>query len=87
MSNAIQLNGAGYEKPQNLNFSNVDLAPTQTDGKIKIETAQLQPGTYSIIVNGDGQVPVKDKNGKEQNRRCVYPSNPITITINPAPKK
>jgi hypothetical protein len=87
MTNAIQLNGAGYEKPQNLNFSNVDLAPTQTDGKIKIETAQLQPGTYSIIVNGDGQFPVKDKNGKEQNRRCVYPSNPITITINAAPKK
>jgi len=62
---------------------NID--PGQSEVKFTIATDKMPEGTFSFIVNGDGQVPSAQDKGK--NIRCVYPSNSIRITVDPKPSK
>ena len=87
MPNALQLNGSGYQLPQNLNIPAIPVPADQTKTKVKIATDQVPPGTYSFLINGEGQVPFKDANGNSRNIRCVYPSNAVKLTIKPKPGK
>jgi hypothetical protein len=79
MPNAVQINGAGYALPPNMSIPTKSIDPGQTEVKVTIDTNKLPEGTFSFIVQGDGQVPInKDKS---RNLRCVYPSNPVKITV------
>ncbi|HVR84658.1 MAG TPA: PPC domain-containing protein, partial [Planctomycetota bacterium] len=85
MPNAVQVNGAGYQLPPGLTIPVKNIDPGQTEVKFTISTDKMPEGTFSFIVNGDGQVPSALDKGK--NIRCVYPSNPVRITVEPkAPK-
>jgi len=83
MPNAVQINGAGYQLPPNMSIPVKSIDPGQTEAKLTIATEKLPEGTYSFMVNGDGQVPV----GKEKkNMRCVYPSNTVKLIVQPKPQ-
>ena len=77
MTNAVQVNGAGYTLPPNLTIPVKSIDPGQNEVKVTINTANINEGTYSFMINGDGQVPAD----KTRNVRCVYPSNRITLTV------
>ena len=78
MPSAVQLNGSGIELPAGLTIPTVTINPGQTETKVAITTTdKLKPGTYSFIINSEAQVP----NGTDKKTRCIYPSNPIKITV------
>jgi len=81
MTNAVQLTGAGYQMPKGLEIPVKNIESGQNEGKLTLNTDKMEEGTYSFMVNGDGQVPVGTEKGK--NVRCVYPSNSIRLTITP----
>jgi hypothetical protein len=81
MTNAVQVNGAGYQLPPGLTIPVKSIDPGQSEVKITVATDKMPEGTFSFIVNGDGQVPSPQDKGK--NIRCVYPSNPVRITVEP----
>jgi hypothetical protein len=81
MTNAVQINGAGYQLPPGLTIPVKNLDPGQTEVKVTLATDKMPEGTFSFIVNGDGQVP--STLDKSKNVRCVYPSNSVTITVEP----
>jgi len=85
MTNAVQVNGAGYTLPPGLTIPVKTIDAGQTEVKLSVATDKMPEGTFSFIVNGDGQVPSVADKGK--NIRCVYPSNPVRITIEPKPAK
>jgi hypothetical protein len=85
MTNAVQVNGAGYQLPPGLSIPVKSIDPGQTEVKFTISTDKMPEGTFSFIVNGDGQVPSALEKGK--NIRCVYPSNSVRITVDPKPSK
>ena len=87
MPNALQLNGSGYQLPSNLTIPTTPVAADQSKARVKIPTDRVPPGTYSFLINGEGQVPVKDARGNSRNIRCVYPTNTVTLTITPKPGK
>ncbi len=87
MPNGVQLNGAGYQLPPNLSIPTTQVGADQAKAAVKIATDKIPPGTYSFLINGDGQVPVKDDRGNSRNVRCVYPTNTVTLTIKPKPSK
>ena len=53
--------------------------------KLTLNTEKMPEGTFSFIVNGDGQVP--SSGDKNRNIRCVYPSNAVKITVEAKEKK
>jgi phage tail sheath gpL-like len=87
MPNAIQLNGAGMELPPGLTIPTTTINAGQTEGKLTLATDKMKEGTYSFIVNSEGQVPNSDKNADKKNIRVIYPSNPIKVTIEPKSSK
>ncbi len=77
MPSAVQLNGSGIDLPPGLTIPTTTIPPGQTETKVTIATTdKLKPGIYSFIINTESQVPDGDKK-----IRCIYPSNPITITV------
>ncbi len=78
MPNAIQLNGAGIQLPPGMEIPVKTIAKGESEQKLTIATDKMREGTYSFLVNGDGQVPVEGKN-----TRCIYPSNVIKVTVMP----
>ena len=85
MPSAIELNGAGYQLPPGMEIAKTTIPEKQTDAKLKLDSAKIPPGTYSFLVNGEAQVPIKEANGNSKNVRCVYPSNTVTLTVRPKP--
>lgn len=79
MSNAIQLNGAGYQLPPGMEIPLTNVGADQTEATLVLKTDKIPVGTFSFLINGDGQVP----STKDKNIRCVYPSNTVTVTIEP----
>ena len=82
MPNAIQLNGAGIQLPPGMEIPVKSIAKGESEQKLTIATDKMKEGTYSFLVNGDGQVPSDGKNV-----RCIYPSNAIKVTIEPKKAK
>ncbi|HTU26265.1 MAG TPA: PPC domain-containing protein [Pirellulales bacterium] len=83
----IQLNGRGFALPTGIDVPLSKVAAGQADGKVTITTDKVPPGTYSIAINGEGQVPFERKSGQKDTIRCVLPSNLITFTILPKDAK
>ena len=77
MTNAVQLTGAGYQLPPNMTIPVKNIDSGQNEGKLSISTEKIPEGTFSFMINGDGQVPVD----KTKNVRCVYPSNVIKLIV------
>lgn len=83
---SVQL--SGFDLPQNATVALVTVAKGAGEGKVELTLpANLKPGTYTFTINGAGQAPrdyakQRDPNKPRGNNvRVVYPSNPITITI------
>jgi hypothetical protein len=77
MPSAVLLTGSGIELPNGVTIPTTTIKEGQNDAKVAITTTdKLKPGVYSFIVNTEAQVPDGDKK-----IRCIYPSNPITITV------
>ena len=83
MPNAVQLTGAGYQLPPGLEIPATTIEAGRTDAMLDLKTDNVAEGTFSFIVNGEAQVPV----AKDKNIRCLYPSNPIKLTIRAKPAK
>jgi hypothetical protein len=82
MPNAVQLTGAGYQLPPGLEIPLTTVEKDKTDAKLSLKTEKIKPGLYSFTISGDAQVPVDKKN-----IRCVYPSNIVTLTVEPKEEK
>ena len=83
MPSAIQLNGSGIELPAGITIPTTTINVGQTETKVAIATTdKLKEGVYSFIINSESQVPDGDKK-----IRCIYPSNPIKITVEPKTAK
>ena len=78
MPNAIQINGAGIQLPPGMEIPVKTIGKNEREQKVTIATDKMKEGTYSFLINGDGQVPVDGKN-----TRCIYPSNAIKVTVLP----
>lgn len=82
-ANEVKLIGAGYQLPPGMQIPLTSVPSGQGQGSVVIKTDGMPPGTYSFVISGEAQVPYERKPGEKQDVRCVYPSNPITITVNP----
>ena len=77
MPSASQLNGSGIELPNGHTIPTTTINVGQTEAKITLATTdKIKEGTYSFIINSESQVPDGDKK-----IRCIYPSNPIKVTV------
>ncbi len=83
MPSAIQLNGAGTELPPGLTIPTTTIEAGQSSAELTLATDKMKPGTYSFIVNAEAQVPGE----ADKKIRCIYPSNPLRITIEAPPAK
>jgi hypothetical protein len=79
----IQLNGRGFQLPPGIEVPLTKVAVGVSDGSVTLQTGKLQPGPYSIAINGEGQVPFERTPGAKETIRCVMPSNLVTFTIEP----
>jgi hypothetical protein len=78
MPSAVQLHGNGIELPAGVTIPTTTIDQGKKETKLTVATTdKLKPGVYSFIVNSEAQVP----NGTDKKTRCIYPSNPITITV------
>ncbi|NBV21316.1 MAG: hypothetical protein EBS05_05265 [Proteobacteria bacterium] len=84
MPNAVDLSGAGVQMPPGLDIPLTKVAAGKTSAELTLSTDNMPPGTFSFVINGDGQVPTTE--GDKQNIRCVYPSNAVKVTIEPVTK-
>lgn len=87
MPNAIELNGSGYQLPPNLKIPVIQIPADGTKATVKIESGSIPPGEYSFLIDGDGQVPIKNAGGGSRNQRVVLPSDTIDLTIKPKAAK
>ena len=80
----VKLTTAGYQKPPGMPDIALTAVPNgQNQATIAIKTDKLPDGQFSFIISGEAQVPYEAKPGEKQDIRCIYPSNPITVTVNP----
>ncbi len=83
MPSAIQLNGSGIELPPGLTIPTTTINVGQNETKLTLTTTEkMKEGVYSFIINSESQVPDGDKK-----IRCIYPSNPIKVTVEPKTAK
>ncbi len=87
MPNAIELNGSGYQLPPNLKIPVTQIPADRAKATVKIDSGSIPPGDYSFLIDGDGQVPIKNAGGGSRNVRVVLPSNTIDLTIKPKAAK
>ncbi len=88
---SVQL--SGFDLPNGATVALVTVAKGASEGKVEVLLAtKVKPGTYTFTINGAGQVPrdyllPRDpKRARANNIRAVFPSNPITITVEAARK-
>lgn len=83
----VQLNGLGL--PPGFSVGAVDIAPDKTEANAKITiAANVPPGTYTINLRGDAQVPfVRDAKMGSKPLRVADPATPLTIVVSAPAKK
>ena len=81
------MNGRGFPLPPGIDIPLTKMPAGQTDGKLTLATDKVPPATYSMAVNGEGQVPFEREPGKKETIRCLLPSNLVTFTILPKDAK
>lgn len=75
MKNPIKLKG-GHWNPANFVVPLTDITADKTTATISVPTDKVKPGTYSTVIDSEGQVVTA-----KTTIRCVYPSNSFTFTI------
>jgi hypothetical protein len=84
----IQLNGLNL--PPGFDVLATELPADKSEVKVKVAVAgNVPPGTYSIVLRGDAQVPFgKDPAASNKpNVRVADPSEPLTVIVTPAGRK
>jgi len=81
----VEATGAGYELPRNLQIPLTTLTPDKSEATLKLDTQKVKPGTYSFVIQGAGQVSYKNPAGNAQTTRATFPSNTITLVVEPKP--
>jgi Bacterial pre-peptidase C-terminal domain len=79
----IQLSGRGFTLPPGFDVPLTKIAAGANEATLKLATDKIPPATYSIAINGEGQVPFERETAKPGPIRCVLPSNLVTFTILP----
>jgi hypothetical protein len=80
----------GLNLPPGFDMPTTELPADKTEAKVTISVAaNVPPGTYSVVVRGDAQVPFNrdPKVASKPNVRVADPSTPLTVVVTPAPKK
>ena len=78
----------GLDLPPGFNLATVDIPEGKEEVTAKLTIAgNVPPGTYSVVVRGDGQVPFSRDAKPKANVRVADPSTPMTITLTAAGKK
>jgi hypothetical protein len=83
----ILLSGRNITLPTGIDIPLTKIEAGQTDGKLTLATDKVPPATYSMPVNGEGQVPFERAPGQKETIRCLLPSNLVTFTILPKDPK
>jgi hypothetical protein len=84
----ILLNGRNFQLPPGVEIPLTKVPAGQVDGKVTIATDKILPATYSIAINGEGQVPFTERNpDQKETIRCLLPSNLVTFTVLPKDAK
>ena len=83
----VQLNGFGL--PPGFNIATVEIAPDKTEATVKIAVAaNVPPGTYSLTIRGDAQVPyTRDPKVASKPLRVADPATSLTVLVTAAAKK
>jgi hypothetical protein len=80
----------GLELPPGFSVPATDVPPEKGEATVKLAVnATVPPGTYSVVLRGDAQVPFNRDPmppGKP-NVRVADPSTPLTVTVTPPVKK
>jgi hypothetical protein len=79
----------GLNLPPGFNLPTTELPAGKSEVALKFSVAgNVPPGTYSVVVRGDAQVPFRrdSKGGDKRNVRVADPSTPLTVVVT-APKK
>lgn len=79
----------GLNLPPGFNVPTTDLPADRNDVAVKIMVGNVPPGTYTVNLRGDAQVPYsKDaKAAGKPNVRVADPATPLTVVVTPALKK
>jgi hypothetical protein len=79
----------GLNLPPGFQVPTTELAAGKSAATVPIKVAgNVPPGTYSVVLRGDAQVPFsRDGKGSKANVRVADPSTPLTLTVLPAAKK
>jgi hypothetical protein len=83
----ILLNGRGFPLPPGIDIPLTKIVAGQSDGKLTLATDKVPPATYSMPINGEGQVPFQRTPDAKETIRCLLPSNLVTFTILPKDAK
>jgi hypothetical protein len=73
-----------FKPPPGFEAAGVDIEPDRTEGTVKLTlSADVPPGTYSVVLHGDAQVPFKadPKAGDDARVRVADPAPPVTIVV------
>ncbi|WP_439625930.1 PPC domain-containing protein [Gemmata sp.] len=88
---AVTLIPLSFPNPIKMGTANVAEGKTEATVTLDVQ-ANARPGEYSVVIEGQGQVPVakdgKDgKAGAKANTLVPLPARPVTVVVLPAPKK
>jgi hypothetical protein len=83
----LQLNGLNL--PPGFGIAAVNVPEDKTEATVKITVApNVPPGTYTLDLRGDGQVPfTRDAKTGSKPVRVANPSTPLTVVVTAAAKK
>ena len=71
--------------PPGFALATVDIPEGKDEAVVKLTVAgNVPPGTYSVVVRGDGQVPYSRDGKTKANVRVADPSTPVTIELRAA---
>jgi hypothetical protein len=83
----VRLNGLNL--PPGFDVAAVEVPGNRNEATVKFRVAgNVLPGTYSLVLRGDAQVPfARDAKGPKRNVRVADSSGPLTVVVTPPPKK
>jgi uncharacterized membrane protein len=85
-----QLTLQALEFPNSIKMANVILAADKNEAKVTLDVqANCQPGDYSVVISGQGQVPFSkdEKISPKPNTLVTQASKPLKLTVKPKEEK
>jgi hypothetical protein len=78
----------GLDLPPGFGLATLDIPEGKAEGVAKLTIAgNVPPGSYSVVVRGDGQVPFTRDDKPKANVRVADPSTPVTVVVTAPAKK